>query len=293
MEYFYHDPTTQFKPPATTDPSGLNTGFKHYKLMEGEKYHSEYENYNQLFFLLKGRLVIYSSETLGKVVNAGELFFLPISAVMSCETLSPCNFIVFFFDQLVNPCERNYVRELSPICAQNTFTFQTITIRSPLQRFIRDMLSHLKQFENNQEYQYIKYEESLYLFRTIYSREEMAALFHPIVGHSAHFRKFILENFLKVRNINELVKLSGLKRKTFDRQFYSEFEDTPYQWVLRQKSKHVRYALSETNDQMQDIMRKYGFTIPPHFTRFCKDYFHCAPMELRRRLRLEKTHTPR
>jgi AraC-like DNA-binding protein len=116
----------------------------------------------------------------------------------------------------------------------------------------------------------------------------MEAFFHPIVGRAIDFRNFILENYLKVRNIGDLVELSGVKRKTFDRQFIAEFRIPPYQWILKQKAKHIRYALSETNEQMQEVMRKYGFLIAPHFTRFCKDNFNCTPLELRKRLRMEK-----
>ncbi|GHU08849.1 hypothetical protein FACS189431_5840 [Alphaproteobacteria bacterium] len=100
-----------------------------------------------------------------------------------------------------------------------------------------------------------------------------------------------MEQYLSVKNIDELVKLSGLKRKTFDRQFNDEFGMPPYQWILKQKAKHIYYALSETNEQMQEIMKRYGFTIAPHFTRFCKDYFNATPLELRKRFRITKMNS--
>jgi AraC-like DNA-binding protein len=264
-------------------------GFKYHKIAEGQTYHSEYETHNQLFFLLEGKMLLQSSEVLGQVVGEGEFFFLPISADMSCRAMSPCSCVIFFFNRLKNSCERNYFRELWNLCAEKEYQFQTVAMKPFLSQFIGDITKYFKQMEGVTDYYQVKYEELLYLLRSIYAREEMARIFHPIVGRSLDFRRFILENYLKIRNIHGLVRLSGLKRKTFDRQFNDEFGETPYQWLLRQKAKHIRYALSETNDQMQEIMKKYGFVIAPHFTRFCKEYFECTPLELRKRLRMEKS----
>ncbi|MDR1499651.1 MAG: AraC family transcriptional regulator [Tannerellaceae bacterium] len=291
MDDFYHDSIIQFKPLVRPVLGRINAGFKRCKLKEGEKYYSEYDGYNKMVFVLRGRLALYCSEVLGEVVHTGKFFFLPISARMSCEALTQCSFVVLFFDRCLNRCEDNYIRDLAPICYQNEFTFTLMSTRPLVQAFIRNTVNDAKQFceiKEKEEYHAVKFEELFYLLRAVYSKEEMASLFYPIVGQSIYFRKFVLENYLKVKNIHGLVRISGMKRKTFDRQFIDEFRQTPHQWVLKQKSKHVRYALLETDDKMNEIMLRYGFTISTHFTRFCKDYLDNTPVELRKRLRLDR-----
>jgi AraC-like DNA-binding protein len=265
-------------------------GFKQEMLREGELYHTQHKDYNQIFFLLEGKIIVNSSEGLGKIVNAGEFFFLPASADMSCQVLAPvAHFVLLLFDRLQGACDRVFFRDLWQLAYHQKPDFRATVMRSPIDRFLIDLMSTFSPLLEIPAYQQVKYEEALYLLRALYSKEEMARIFHPIIGRSIDFRYFVMANYLKVKNITELVRLSGLKRKTFDRQFNDEFEIPPYQWVLQQKAKHIRYALSETNDQMQDLMRKYGFTIAPHFTRFCKDYFDYTPLELRKRLRMEKS----
>ncbi|MDR1344594.1 MAG: AraC family transcriptional regulator [Tannerellaceae bacterium] len=273
---------------AEAGMSDLTIGFRNHKLKEREKYQSEYGNCNQIIYLIKGNLIIYSNEILGKEVKTGEIFFLPISSVLSCEALTPCNFLIVYFNRFINQCEVNFAADLSAICDRNKFTFHTINIRPPLLAFIRNTIASLKQLDGYKEFHQLKYEELFYVLRLTYEKKELAPLLHTVAGRSVEFRMFILDQYLKVKSISELVHLSGMKRKTFDRQFQEEFEDTPYHWILTQKSKHVLYALSETNDKMQTIMAKYGFNIPPHFTRFCKDYFNYPPMALRRQLRLQR-----
>jgi AraC-like DNA-binding protein len=287
-KHTYLAPTERSEPPQSSR-QGLTASFKQYKLNKGETYQVGQITYNQFIFILEGNLIVNSSEALGQFVNGNEFFFLPSLANLSMEGLSSCHFVTLFFDRFVNHCERSYIRELCPVCEQKGYRFQTMDIRRPLLRFVRDMITYQGRLINNVDYYSIKYEELLYIFRMAYSKEEMAALFHPVVGKSLDFRIFILSNYLKAKNIHALAGMSGLKRKTFDRQFNEEFGETPYQWILKQKAKHICYELSETNDQMQDVMKKYGFAIPPHFTRFCRDYFECTPLELRRRLRQNKS----
>jgi AraC-like DNA-binding protein len=287
MDHSHHNRETPSNPPETGDDR-LAAGLRNHRLKQKEKYHSEYGRYNYALCLMKGRLVVYSNEALGRTVNAGEMIFFPVSSIMSCEALLPSNFTVIFFKRFTNFCERNYVKELCPLRSQNPYPLSPLELNNTMRDFISDALLYHKKLDKYEEYHSLKCEEFLYLLRTLYDREDVAAFMHPIVSRSVDFRLFVMGNYLKVKNVRELVKISNMKRKTFDREFTEEFGETPYKWLLRQKSKHVRYDLSETNDHMQDIMRRYGFSIPPHFTRFCKDYFGNTPLALRRRLRLER-----
>ncbi|MDR2811332.1 MAG: AraC family transcriptional regulator [Tannerellaceae bacterium] len=267
--------------------SGSIARLREYKLRAEEISHSTDRSYNLIVFLVEGVMVVNSSEGLGRIVRQGEFFFIPISSYVSYQALSSCRFLIFSFERLESTCDLAYLRELSQLPVQVEYQFHAVAIRKPLLHFLKE-LAGFKQMMNDVEYQRVKCEECFYLLRSLYSQEEMLNIFYPIVGKSVDFRLFVLKNYLNVKNIHKMVELSGLKRKTFDRLFNYEFGLPPYQWVLRQKAKHIRYELSETDEQMQDIMRKYGFQIAPHFTRFCREYFDATPLEARKRLRMEK-----
>jgi AraC-like DNA-binding protein/quercetin dioxygenase-like cupin family protein len=265
-----------------------SVGFELSNTKEGAVFHSSYNHYNQLFFLLSGSVVVNSSEALDKLVQGGEFFFMPPSTEMLCKALKNSSFLIFYFDQFYNVCDRVYFRDLWTICSTKEYIYQSYAMRQPLMDFSRELSANIDTKLDTPEYRFLKYEEYLYLFRLLYSKEEMAAIFHPIIGKSIDFRRFVMEHYLSVKNIEDLVELSGVKRKTFDRQFNEEFGMAPYRWVLKQKAKHIYYAISETNEQMQELMKRYGFTIAPHFTRFCKDYFNATPLELKKRFQIAK-----
>ena len=115
--------------------------------------------------------------------------------------------------------------------------------------------------------------ELFLLFRGFYRKEELAYLFHPIVGKSLDFRSLILENYLKVDQVDGLAKIAGMGRTNFNNKFKEEFGISPHQWLLKQKAKHVRL---------------YKFNSATHFTRFCKQQFGCTPSELLRQLKADR-----
>lgn len=262
--------------------------FKLLELKPNELFQNKQPDYNHLFFLLHGNTSINCTEATGKYLHSGEFFFIPFSTELTIKAIEASKFIVFSFDNFSNIYEQIYFRELWNICSDTAYSFKTNQMNPVLSRFMSDVEYNLKLDFNRAEIQQLKHEELFCVMTSSYTREEMAAIFHPIVGKSYDFRKLILKNYLNVKNIEEMVSLTCLKRKTFDRQFINEFNTSPYQWILNKKAMHVRYTLSETNDKMGNIMKKYGFSIAPHFTRFCKEQFGFSPMELRKQLQREK-----
>ncbi|MDR0430935.1 MAG: AraC family transcriptional regulator [Tannerellaceae bacterium] len=258
--------------------------FKSQKLTHGDLLHNSQPDSNHLFFLLEGEAIFNNIDVIGKNIQSGTFFFIPFSSEMTIEAVSTCKFIIFSFDNFVTIYEQIYFRELSPFCNQTEQNFEIIRMNPSITYFINDIAKSLELDFDQTEIQQLKHEELICLLSSTYTAEEMASIFYPIAGKSYDFRKLILKNYLKIKNIEDLVQCTGLKRKTFDRQFTNEFNVAPYQWILNQKAKHIKYALSETTDKMSCIMKKYGFSIAPHFTRFCREQFGFSPMELRKKL---------
>lgn len=265
-----------------------SVGFRFRRVDAKETVSVHYDKCNQLIFQLEGRAVLNSSESLDIIICGGEFCFMPLSAELSCTAMTNSSFLIFSFDNFQALCERAYFRELRSISPQAEHRFNVFTMPEPLDTFVRNIAAYANDTLMESQYPALKLEELLYLLRMLYTKEEMASLFYTLAGNSFEFRKFIFSNFLRSKNVEELVALSGLGKKTFDRQFNDEFGVPPSKWVVARKAKHIYYALSETEDQVQVIMRRYGFTVAPHFTSFCKEQFHATPLELRRRLRISK-----
>jgi AraC-like DNA-binding protein len=126
------------------------------------------------------------------------------------------------------------------------------------------------------------------IFRWFYSKEQLAQLFYPIVGQSLDFKAFVLDNYLRARNIQELTNLAMMGRSSFDIKFKKEFGMSPGQWLLKQKAKHIKIQMAMPGVTVSDIMMKFDFNSPTHFSRFCSQHFGCPPAKMIAALQAEE-----
>jgi len=268
------------------------TGFNMSTLKPGEIFENEHKEYNHLFFLIKGKAIISNLETIGYIINTGDFFFIPISSEILCEAVYPCDIIIFSYpDEYYSIYEQDYFRGLWKLSGAMDYSFEPIRMNPPISLFMDGFKDYFKYRLDQTEISKFKQEEFFCLLTLSYPKEKIVSLFYPAIGKSLEFRRFIFENYLKVKNVEELIQLCDATRKTFDRQFLDEFGVSAYQWILSQRAKHVRFSLAETDDKMKIIMERYGFTIASHFTRFCWEQFDYAPLKFRKHLKEKKNLT--
>ncbi len=102
---------------------------------------------------------------------------------------------------------------------------------------------------------------------------------------SVDFKSFVMANYLKVESVEEFARLGGYNVSTFRKKFKAHFNESAYQWILKQKSKHIKYKISIENVAFKDIMDEYGFATPAHFNEYCKTHFGMTPSQLRESLK--------
>lgn len=268
--------------------SEVPVGFKYYETEEGELFTALNMNYQHLFFILKGEATISCNEFQNRYFKQGECILIPTSAEMSFKALTPTEIVIFTFESVNSSCDKLSLQSLAPISKGLDYDFEPTPIRCPLTEYLGILIYYLKNGMNCIHLHELKSQELFLVFRGYYSKEELANLFYPLIGRTIDFKRLIMENYRKVENVNELANLSCMSRANFDAKFKEEFGMPPYQWLLKQKAKHVRYGLSEPNATLSDIMRRYHFNSPTHFNRFCKQQFGCSPSELIKKIREEE-----
>ena len=57
--------------------------------------------------------------------------------------------------------------------------------------------------------------EFFFLLRGFYEKQEIAHLFHPIIGKELEFKDFVMQNYTRVNNLDELITLSHIWKNQF------------------------------------------------------------------------------
>ena len=260
-------------------------GFTYREIRAGNIFYSGDKGYNHLLFLLEGRINVTFNEFSPQAMREGEFVLFPISADVLCRAVSDCRVMFFSFETLPNSFNmacRSYALKRHVPAAQAAFT--TLPFIPPLDDFFNLLLVFLRDGLNKLVMHQIKGEELFILLLSFYKMEDIYPFFHPVVGAFPHFRVKVMRSYRAVSSAREFAKLLGMESKTFYRQFKAEFDESPYQWLLNQKARHVHFSLSASGQTLDDIRKEHGFKFSAHFSRFCKEQFHCTPLQLRKQL---------
>ena len=125
--------------------------------------------------------------------------------------------------------------------------------------------------------------EFFFLLRGFYHKQEIAMLFYPIIGKEMDFKDFVMRNYTKVSNIEQLISLSNLGRSRFFTKFNEAFGMTAKQWMLKQKNQQILEKMTEPGIYIKDVIEELGFDSQVYFSRYCKHHFGCTPSQLMKR----------
>jgi len=265
--------------------SDQEIGFTKWDLTEGESLNRELIDHNHIFFILNGSVKISCNEFHDRIFKAGEMVFIPKSASFTGETLEASLIINHSFENPLNICDKAMMESLAPLSDTIAYRFQPLAIRPPLDHFLELFVSYLDDGVRCSHLFQAKQSEIFVFFRLYYTRLENATFFYPLIGKSVDFKSFVMANYLKVESIDEFARLGGYNVSTFRKKFKAHFNESAYQWILKQKSKHIKYKISIENVAFKDIMDEYGFATPAHFNEYCKTHFGMTPSQLRESLK--------
>ena len=72
-----------------------------------------------------------------------------------------------------------------------------------------------------------------------YSDYDLASLVHPLSKYTNGFQCFVIQNYKKVKTVEELAQLGGYTISTFRRIFNSVFHEPVYEWMLARRKEGI------------------------------------------------------
>jgi len=258
-------------------------GFEYLETKKGEVYTFKVVEAYTLIFLISGKVLFSCNEFIDIPLHSGEVGLSPMSAKCSWKTLTDTSAIIFRGGDEHVPCDKKALERPSRSWHGVIPAFHTLSIKARLMEFLESVKKYLDDGIVCPYMYTAKRKELSMIFRAYYSAEELVPFFFPTVRRTHEFESFIMNNYLKVKGVQEFVDLSGMNLSTFNRKFKSHFKQSPYQWLIQQKAKHIYHDLSVTNKTFAVIAREYNFSDASHFNRYCKAMFGASPSTVRKR----------
>ncbi|KAA5430393.1 helix-turn-helix transcriptional regulator, partial [Bacteroides cellulosilyticus] len=179
-------------------------------------------------------------------------------------------------------CEDRYKEILERSEAPLTYT--PLIANTKLERLLHDIADYFKEQPSAcGKYLDIKRQELVYILTCYYPLRQISTFFYPISTYTESFHYFIMQNYDKVKNVEEFAHLGGYTTTTFRRLFKNMYNVPVYEWILDKKREGILNDLQFTKQRISVISSRYGFDSLSHFAHFCKDSFGDTPRSLRKR----------
>ncbi len=250
-------------------------------LPRGEHFPADKCTQNFILFMIRGELLINSEEYPGKTLHEGHIVLQAIGSKVELLALTDVEYLVLWFNELPILCEERYNEIINNAEAPTTYT--PLQMHNRLMSCTLDLKEYLKEGMSCGLYVEMKSKELIYLLTNYYPLPQLSSFFYPISTYTESFHFFVLQNYEKVKNVEEFAHLGGYSTTTFRRLFKNMYGVPVYEWILNKKREGILDDLQFTTDRIGDISQRYGFDSMSHFAHFCKASFGDTPRSLRNR----------
>lgn len=99
---------------------------------------------------------------------------------------------------------------------------------------------------------------------------------------------FAVEHIAEPFDVDDLARRALMSRRTFDRHFREVAGMSAMQWLLQQRIFRAQRLVEESDEQIEDIARRAGFTNGIALRRYFHRYLGISPLQYRQRYRADR-----
>lgn len=266
---------------CTSCPKPAENVLVHYNLPKGEHIPKDKCTQNCMLFMIKGELLINSEEYPGHTLRDKQFILQAIGSKIEILALSDVEYVVYQFNELPVICDERYREIVNNAVVPLTYT--PLVMSEQLFHLITSIPIFLGETTPCSKYIELKCKELVFLITNYYPLPQLSAFFYPISTYTESFHYFVMQNYSRVKNVEEFAHLGGYTTTTFRRLFKNLYGIPVYEWILEKKREGILEDLQHTNMRITEISNRYGFDSLSHFAHFCKDSFGDTPRALRKK----------
>jgi len=186
---------------------------------------------------------------------------------------------IFHLD--IVPFSKDMLAALTPFYKRGGHRHTILKMNDITCSFVKLLYEYLKKgFESDLLFEIKRQELFLLLFAT-YPKQELASFFFPLIGDDIQFQEFVISNYSKAKNVQNLAQMANYSTSGFIKKFKRYFHESPHQWMSRHKAKLILDEICSSQTSLKEVAYKFNFSTYQHFVDFCKMQFGVAPSRLR------------
>lgn len=234
---------------------------------------------NKMIFVTKGSLLVNSEEYAGTTIKKNQFILQAIGSKIEILAMEDSECIIYKFNEPYHVCGERYRNAIEN--AEAPLIYSPLNTVPILQHYLDGIKLYIEDKMVCKDFIELKQKELNLILNCYYTVRELYNLYAPISSYTNSLHYFVMQNYMKVKTVEELAHLGGYSVTTFRRMFKNLFNEPAYEWILKQKRIGIMEDLMQTRLSITEISNKYGFDSLPHFSNFCKTCFGSSPRALR------------
>ncbi|MDF9830797.1 helix-turn-helix domain-containing protein [Parabacteroides sp. PF5-6] len=258
---------------------GSNPLFESFHLKKGsvfEKYIEEAE----ILFVMQGAMQAFFNTT-ENFYPEDHVVLLPPASNLKIVAVESLHLVILRIKSSIHLCNIQPLGKLFSENGKKESASGTLAINERMKDFLTLLSQCLEDGLRCKCFIELKTKEVFYYFRAYYQKELLVAFFSPLLNKNYTFTVFVLQNYRKVKTVQQFADLYGSSLSSFEKQFKSIFRMSTYQWMTEQKSKAIYNDLIYTNQTLTELTDEYDFSSLSQFCDFCKRVFGISPGKIR------------
>ena len=257
------------------------------ELKAGGHYAKEGMELPTLVFLLVGDMTVSTASAVGQAVSGGQMFLVSASDNFYAQATTDAQVLCCSFDRDISQCNRFSFDQLQRFmlprhaAARGGEKLTLLPIHNLLLRELEETRIALSSGLSCNHYQRLKKDLLFVLLRSFYNKEQLAALFAPMLsGDDNDFKAKVMQIYPHIKTALELMHELNMSATAFNRKFQKAFGYSARQWLIQKKKEKLFRDIVMTNITITELAYKYNFTVN-YMTAFCREHFGKSPTQLR------------
>lgn len=229
---------------CTGCPKNVENILVYRNLPKGEHIPKDKCTQNCMLFMIKGELLINSEEHPGITLRERQIVLQAIGSKVEILALTDVEYVIYWFNELPLLCEDRYKEMMEQ--AEAPLTYTPLIMSERLYHLVTSMPEFLAEENPCSKYIDLKCKELVFLITNFYPLPQLGSFFYPISTYTESFHYFVMQNYSKVKNVEEFAHLGGYTTTTFRRLFKNLYGVPVYEWILEKKREGILEDLQHT-----------------------------------------------
>ena len=244
-------------------------------------------NTPMIFFIITGSVCLKINDTKEHSVFSNEMFMAQIDNSYEITMCEQTHLLICYVPMEAWYDEQKWIDSLVLQDKSRSEEFLKLPVKKVIARYLSLLDLYLKEGIYPNYFYELKRQELFFLFFFNYQKNDLAQFLQCILSKDIQFKKFVMNNYLLAKNVQELAKFANYSTSGFIKKFRKCFNDSPYNWMQKQKAKQISLEINRGIKSLQEIANEYKFSSYQHFSVFCKTQLGSPPTEIFERIKVK------